>query len=131
MVNAGYAVFFSGNNSQEKFTSALLHCNSMGIEVNCSGLGDFAITGTEDILVKISVDFAGYTVDVSGWVGKFIIQDADDYDVFPSSSSLVQALVNSGTQSGAKLKGWENITDADDSYIRIMTSQPFSRIVEQ
>ncbi|MES1515587.1 phage head-binding domain-containing protein [Escherichia coli] len=121
----GYAIFFNGVDNEEKLRNAIIYCNEKGIAVNCSGLGDISITGTEDIVVKTSVDFAGLTVDVSGWSGKFVIQDDNGYQIFPSSSPLVQSLVAQGIQSGAKLKGWESITDADDSYIRIMTNQPF------
>lgn len=126
MIDSGFAAFFPGNSGEEKLRNAITFGNSNGVDISCAGIGDFSISGASDILVDgISVDFAGCTVDVSGWSGKFVIQDADGYQVFSSSSNLVQSLVAQGTQSGAKLKGWESITDADDSYIRIMTNQPF------
>lgn len=125
LANAGYAAFFNGSTAEEKLRNAISFCNANGIEVRCNGLGDFSITGSSDIEVKTSVDFAGCVVDVSGWSGRFIIQDDDGYQTFSSSSTLVQSLVAQGTQSGSKLNGWESITDADDSYIRIMTNQPF------
>ncbi|MBB7500346.1 phage tailspike protein [Escherichia coli] len=121
----GYAIFFSGVESQDKLRNAILYCNEKGITVNCAGLGDFSITGADDIIVKTSVDFSGCVVDVSNWSGKFIVQDSDGYQIFGQNSILVQSLVSQGVQSGAKLKGWDTITDADDSYLRIMTNQPF------
>ncbi|MCE1212593.1 hypothetical protein LWV17_12005 [Enterobacter hormaechei] len=124
--SAGFVAFFSGNTKEEQFRNAVLFCNSNEIDINCAGLGDFSITGVDDITIKnISIDFAGLTVDVSEWSGKFIVQDVNGYNVFPSTSTLVQSLVSQGVQSGAKLNGWGDITDADDSYIRIMTNQPF------
>lgn len=126
MMNAGVASAFPGVNAEQKFRNAVAFCNQNGIDLNCAGLGNFSITGVSDIVINdIGVDFSGLTVDVSGWSGKFIVQSATGYTTHSSSSQLVQDLVSGGVQSGTNLNGWATNTTADDSYLRIITSQPF------
>lgn len=123
--SAGMAFFHVGDEPQIKLRNAIEYGNTNGVPISCAGFGDFAITGTDDIMVKTSLDFAGLTVDVSQWTGKFLVQDGAGYVSHGPSSPLVQALIAQGVQSGAKLKGWDALTDADDSYVRIKTNQPF------
>lgn len=123
--NAGFAFFHVGVDPQTKLRNAISYGNASGTPISCAGLGDFAITGSDDIVVKTSLDFAGLTVDVSQWTGKFLVQDGAGFVSHGPGSALVQALIAEGVQSGAKLKGWDSLIDADDAYLKIKTSQPF------
>ena len=89
--------------------------------------GTFVIKGSSDINIYYGYCFTGSTILATEYTGTIHARRNKAAQNYGASSSVVRSLVSSGTipKGSRSFPGWANVTEVNNSYIIINTSQPF------
>lgn len=120
---SSYGITSAGDaaNDLTNLKRAIDEANASGREV--IGGRDLLIklVGSENITVNTNVDFKGATIDISEWGGKFIIENSV-WTTYTAGNAVFDNLLNTGTLDNDKIAGWSALTETNNSYVKLESS---------
>lgn len=120
------------SNALPSFQALFNYLNANKIPFTSNMLyGNFKFIGTGNITIQVSADFSGIVFEAESWTGEFVLSSYNNTITYLAGDGgigdeVINAMVANSEDlyQGSKIiTGWQNRTECDDAYIKIITDQ--------
>lgn len=111
----------------QAFLFAVEDANNRGATLTMPGHFQIKLVGSQNIIIKTSIDFNHAIVDLTEYSGLIKVLRTKTGVTYDENSSVVQAMKRDAVITGSYIPGWADVKEVNDSFIRINTDEPFYR----